>query len=250
MDENYTIQKLLALRKLTRAIGDVVCNQMAEYVTTLTPSFRQKSIFGDNIQGGSKEQVKGADQAFKELQTLYEGVVVTKPFHLPKELKSPLIPMTGTLELTPVEYTHLAKGASESREISVTRPFKSVLAYSGYGPRRLTGLLTDTSRNNGELQQFVLHYLAMHILLSKQSGLSKLFQTLHFPIEIGRLPGFGELPITFIASSISTSLPPDELIIESTELSGKNAFEEIVDIGDIQQLGDPLKERLLDLIKS
>jgi hypothetical protein len=250
MDENYTIQKLLTLRKLTRAIGEVVCQQMAEYVTALTPLFRQKSIFGDHIQGGSKEPVKGADQAFKELQTLYEAVVVTKPFHLPKELKSPLIQMTGTLELTPVEYTHLAKGAAESREITVSRPFKSVIAYSGYGPRRLTGLLTDISRNNGELQQFVLHYLAMHILLSKQSGLSKLFHTLHFPIEIGRLPGFGELPITFIASSISTSLPPDELIIESTELSGKNAFEEIVNVGDIEQLGDPLKERLLDLIKS
>jgi hypothetical protein len=243
MDENYTIQKLLTLRKLTRAIGEVVCQQMAEYVTALTPLFRQKSIFGDHIQGGSKEPVKGADQAFKELQTLYEAVVVTKPFHLPKELKSPLIQMTGTLELTPVEYTHLAKGAAESREITVSRPFKSVIAYSGYSPRRLTGLLTDISRNNGELQQFVLHYLAMHILLSKQSGLSKLFHTLHFPIEIGRLPGFGELPITFIASSISTSLPPDELIIESTELSGKNAFEEIVNVGDIEQLGDPLKER-------
>ena len=219
-------------------------------MTTLTPLFRQKSIFGDHIQGGAKEQIKGADQAFKELQTLYEAVAVTKPFHLQKELKSPLIQMTGTLELAPVEYTHLAKSAAESREITVTRPLKSVLAYSGYSPRHLAGLLTDVSRNNGELQQFVLHYLAMHILLSKQSGLTKLLATLHFPIETGRLPGFGELPITFIASSISTSLPPDDLIIESTELSGKNAFEEIVNVADIEQLDDPFKERLLRLVNN
>ena len=85
MDENYTTQKLLGLRKLTKAIGDAVSTQMAEYVATLTPLFRQKLIFGEHIQGGAKEQVKGADQAFKELQTLYEAVAVAKPFHLQKE---------------------------------------------------------------------------------------------------------------------------------------------------------------------
>ena len=248
MDEIYTTQKLLALRRLTRAIGDVVCTQMAEYIATLTPLFRQKLVFGDHIQGGTKEQVKRSDQAFKELQTLYEAVAVKKPFYLPKELKSPLIQMTGSLELASVEYTYSAKSNAESREITVTCPFKSVLTYSGYGPRRLAGLLNDMSRNNGELQQFVLHYLTMNILLSTLPGLTKLFDQLHFPIETGRLPGFGELPITFIASSISTSLPPDDLIIESTELSGKDAFEEILNVGDIERLGDPLKERLLRLV--
>jgi hypothetical protein len=245
MDENYTIQKLLALRKLTRSIGDVVCNQMAEYVATLTPLFRQKLIFGDHIQGGAKEQVRGADQAFKELEKIAGGAEQTVP---PAEGANVTAdPDDRHTQLTPVEYTHLAKGASESREIAVTRPFKSVLAYSGYSPRRLTGLLTDISRGNGELQQFVLHYLAMSILLSKQSGLSKLFQTLHFPIEIGRLPGFGELPITFITSSISPAFP--EHLIISTDFPAK-AFEEIVNVGDIEQLRHPLKERLLDLTKS
>jgi hypothetical protein len=77
-----------------------------------------------------------------------------------------------------------------------------------------------------------------------------MMETLHFPIEVGRLPGFGELPITFITSAVSTNLPPDELIIESTELSGKDAFEEIVDVSDIEKLGDPLKERLTGLVQS
>jgi hypothetical protein len=57
------------------------------------------------------------------------------------------------------------------------------------------------------------------------------------------------LPVTCISSSISTSLPPDELVIESTELSGKDAFEELINVGDIEKLRDPFKERLLDVVR-
>jgi hypothetical protein len=65
---------------------------------------------------------------------------------------------------------------------------------------------------------------------------------------LGRLPGFRELPVTFISSSISTGLPPDELVIESTELAGKDVFEELVNVEDIANIHDPFKERLLELV--
>jgi len=250
MQESFTTEKLLAYRKLTRAIGEIICGQMKEYIATLAPLFRQRAVLGDHIQGAAKESVKGADQAFKELQNLYETVATSRPFNLPKELKSPLMQMTSSLELSPVEYDHVAKSRSESKTIRVTCPFKSVITYAGYSPRRFKQSLADTNRNNDELQQFVLHYLAMHIVISKQPVLTQIFNTLHCPLESGRLPNLADLPITYIGSSISTSLPPDDLVIESTELSGKDAFEEIVNVGDIEKLGDPLKQRLLDLVKS
>ena len=61
---------------------------------------------------------------------------------------------------------------------------------------------------------------------------------------------FGELPITQIDGAIPTILPPDDVIIESTEISGKPAFEELVNLDSIVNLVDPLKDRLIELIKA
>jgi hypothetical protein len=250
MEEAYTTQKLIALRKLTRTVGEIICGQMKDYITTLTPLFRQRAVFGENIQGFGKEPAPLADKAFAELQTLYGTVATAAPFHLPKELKTPLMQMTASLELTPWEYPHVAKTDSESKTVTVTSPFKSIVTYAGYTPRRLRDLLANRNRNNDELLQFVLHYLAMHVVVSKQPGLTQLLNTLHVQIASTQLPDFGALPITTITSLVSTSLPPDQQVIDSTELSGKDAFEELVNVGDIQNLRNSLQEKLLTLANS
>ncbi|WP_151898922.1 hypothetical protein [Nitrosospira lacus] len=250
MNDTYTTQKLLNLRRLTRTIGETISGRMKAYIATLTPLFRQRAVFGEYIQASGKETIKGADQAFKELQGLYETIAVAAPFHLPRELNSPLMQMTSSLELTPWEYIHTAGKDGESKTITVTSPFKSIITYTGYSPKRLKELLTNRNRNDGELQQFVLHYLAMHIVISKQPGLAQILNTLHFPLASSQLPDFGALPITYITSSISTSLPPDALVIESTELSGKNAFEELINVEDIGNLGDPFKDQLMEMLKA
>ena len=43
---------------------------------------------------------------------------------------------------------------------------------------------------------------------------------------------------------------PDDVIIESTEVSGMDAFEEVVNVDDIAALRDPLRERLLEIVKA
>jgi hypothetical protein len=250
MEKNMSTKPLLAQRKLTRTIGQVLSERMKTYIATLTPLFRQRGVFGAHIQGSGTEHVKTADQAFKELQGLYDKVASSAPFHLPKGIESPLMQMTSSLELTPWEYLHVAKADRDTKKVTVTCPFKSIVTYSGYTPRRLSELLNERNRNNGMLQAAVLHYLAMHIVVARQPGLAGLFETLHFPLASGHLEEFGDLPITYIGSSITTSLPSDELVIESTEMSGMDAFEEIVNVEDIEKLRDPLRERLLDVVKS
>jgi hypothetical protein len=250
MNETSTPQKLLLDRRLTRAIGEVVCGQMREHVATLAPIFRPRSIFGDHIQGIGKEAGKNADQAFKELQASYDAIALTRPFNLPKELKAPLMQMTSTVELSPTEYAHQVGANGAQKTVQITRPFKWILTYSTYSPRRLKQLLTDLNRNDDELQQAVLHYLVMSIVIAKQPGLRAIFEAIHFPLVTGRLPGFGELPVTYVESSISTRLPDDALVAESTDLSGKDAFEEIVNLDDIDKLRDPLKERLMEIRQS
>jgi len=250
MEEAFTTQKLLALRKLTRAAGEIINGHMREYVGTLGPLFRQRAVFGDYIQGSGKEPVKNGEQAFKELKNLYETVAPAAPFYLPKELSSPLMQMTPSLEFTPWEYSYVAKADEQGKTVTVTSPFKFVISYSTYSPLRLKELLASRDRNEGELQQCVLHYLAMHVVISKQPGLSKILDTLHFPLGSCQLPGLGALPVACIASSITTALPPDRLVIESTELSGKNAFEELINPGDVENLGDCFKKLLADCLES
>jgi hypothetical protein len=73
---------------------------------------------------------------------------------------------------------------------------------------------------------------------------------LHYNLSSVRMPEFGELPITCIASSVPTIRPPDDVVLESVEISGQNAFEEVVDVEGIVNIQDPFKEQLMNLIKT
>jgi hypothetical protein len=109
----------------------------------------------------------------------------------------------------------------------------------------------DRDRPAEELQESLLHYLVLHQVMTKQTGLTKLLEALHFPINPNeQLPGFGALPITTVSASVSTIRPPDNVIIESTEVSGFNSFEEVVKVADIIELRDPLSDRMLEMVKS
>lgn len=250
MEERNDIQKLLVLRKLTRAISDLLRGQMKEYLSTLAPLLRPKIVLGDYVQGSTKELVKSADKAFKELQSVYETVATAKPFFLSKELKPPLEIISTTIEFTPMEYSHVIQTDSGSKTVTVTSPLKWVLNYSGFTAGRLRELLADRGRNVSEVQAFVIHYLVMHIVVSKQAGITKIFDALHFPFSTGYSQEFGDLPLTFISSSVSTALPADDVILQSTEVSGMDAFEEVVNLDDIQKIREPLKEQLLHLVRS
>ena len=96
MNGRESTQSLLVLRKLTRAIADIVRAQLTDYLSTLAPLLRPKMVLGEYIEGGPKESTRRADKAFKELQALYQTVATSKPFHLQPELVPPLrLPSTG-----------------------------------------------------------------------------------------------------------------------------------------------------------
>jgi hypothetical protein len=251
MEENYSIQRMLDLRKLTRAIAELLRGQMRDYMVSLAPLYHPRTVLGEYVQGSTKEALKGANAVFKELQALYDSIAPTRPFNLSKDVKAPLDIYGGALELTAVEYTYQATVDQTSKTVAVTMPFRWIVSYPGCSPARLRELAADRNRSAEELQHAVLHYLALHLVMTKQTGLTKILEALHFPVRPNeRLPGFGNLPMTIISSSVSTIRPPDSVIIESTEISGINAFEEVVNIADIIELRDPLSDRLIELAKT
>jgi hypothetical protein len=249
MNGRDSIQSLLALRKLTRAITDIVRVQMTEYLKTLTPLLRPHVVLGEYIHGGQKEPTRKADKIFKDLQSMYETVAASKPYHLPRELNPPLdFPRVG-LEITPLDYIHVIQSGDETRRIKVRCPLTWVLTYTDFPPNRLQELLETKGRDASEIQRFVLSYLVLHLLTTNEPGLMQIFEALHFPITTTKSPQFGELPVTRIGVPIATTRPSDAVVIESAELTGMDAFEEIVQVEDIARLADPLKSRLLELAR-
>ena len=249
-EERFTTQDLLVLRKLTRAVADHLRGRIREYLVTLAPLLRPTRVLGEYVQGSTRGAVKGAEKAFKDLQGLYESIATKKPFEISRELRAPIDILSSAPEIAPVEYTHVATNGQDRKNITVTSPLKWTLTYSGFSPARLRDLLIDRKRSAEELPQFLLHYLVMQIVVSRQSGLIDLLSALHFPVGTETSPEFAQLPITTISTHVSTFLPPDGMIMESTEISGVNVFEEVIKLKDVQAIGNPLKEHLLDLVKT
>ena len=249
MDRRDSTQSLLVLRKLTRAIADIARAQMTEYLATLAPLLRPKMVLGDYVEDGSKESTRRSEKALKELQTLYDSVAAAKPFNLPRELTLPLRLVGTGLEITPVDTAHVIKSGSETRTIMVRSPLTWTLTFSGYPPTRLPDLLKAKLRTGDELGQLVVSYLLMHVVTTNSPGLLNMFEALHFPITATTVPEFGPLPITRIGIALTTTRPSDEVILQSAELTGMDAFEEVVNPNELSRLRDPLKERLMEVAR-
>jgi len=246
-----SIQSILTLRKLTRAIADVARAQMVEYLVGLTPLLQPRTVFGEYIQGGQKDSSHKAEKALKELQPLYEKVAAAKPFLLPRELNPPFSLSNVPIEITPLDYTHMAQaGGAGARKILVRRPLTWVLSYSGYAPTRLQELLDTRMRAVDALQRYVIAHLVLHLVIKNQPGVAQMLNALHFPITTTQSPESGELPVTLIGVAINTSRPADALILESAELTGMDAFEEVINPEDIVRLSDPLRDRLVEIART
>jgi hypothetical protein len=249
MEQGYTTERLLALRKLTRVIADVLRSQMKDYLSTLAPLMHPKNVLGNYVGNQAYEVSRTGERTFSEFRELYQALAQSRVFNLPREFKTPLELINPKLEMTPVEYKHVATSATQTKTINVTSPLKWALSYAGFSPARGTALLADKLRRSDDLQQFVLHNLMMHAVVSGQTGVAQLLEALHFPLSIERTEELGDLPICYISSSVSTIRLPDDVIIESTEISGMDAFEEIVNLEDVARLHDALKGKLTTLVK-
>jgi hypothetical protein len=247
MAESFTIERVSGLRRLTRAVADALTEQVSGYLATLGPLFRPRRVLGEHVRGSEREPVKGADRVFRELQSLFDNVARAQPFTLVRELKSPIDISSVTLEIHPVEYRYEADSAGEKRVVTVRSPFSWTLCYAGYGPDALTELLAHRTGANEELFEWLKHQLVLHATIANQPGLIDIMGRLQFPISFTSEPGSGALPIVRIHSPLSTIRPPDDVITQSVELSGMDAFEEVINVEDIARMTDALKERLLQI---
>ena len=249
MSETFTTQRMLALRKLTRAATGIMEQHLKDALSAVGPLMQPKSLLGDYIRG-VKEPVRGAEALFRSVAELYQEVAAQKPFGVPGELSSPLDLRNTSVDVTPMEYSYTAKVNGTSKQVRVTSPFVWVLHYRGYSPEDLKTLLGSVSPSDAEIRSFVLHYVTLRFLVMQQAPLTKILSALRYSVTEATQPEFGKLPFIHIGGPISTVRPPDEIIIETTEMTGSDGFEEVIDLKALAALRDPVREELVDLAKA
>lgn len=243
-------RKFIALRKLTRTMAETLRSDLRSTLITIEPLLRPRTVFGEHVQGHGKDLVKGADRAFKDLAADYSEVAGSKPFHIPKELKSPFEVMSASLEMQPVEYSYTARSDRDSKTVKISSPLKWVVNYRDYGLEDLKRVLADRNRTEEQLRRFVVHFLLVEHVFTRQPGIKDMLASLRFPPVVERRPEFGSLPITCITTAVSTYRPDDEVIVETTEISGSEEFEEFVKVSDVTNLTDAYRDKLLELVKA
>ena len=132
----------------------------------------------------------------------------------------------------------------------VTAPLTWILSYAGFSLARLRALIADSNRSREELQRVLTHHLLLHVVLEKKSGLRALLDALHFSVKTETIPEFGELPLMVVTSAVKTERPPDDVILESTDLSGVDASEEIVRVTNVAGMVDARRARLLEIVEA
>jgi hypothetical protein len=172
-----------------------------------------------------------------------------RPFDLRKELPTPLESFGGQIALYEWEYLYDVR-STEARTITVVSPLTWVLAYpSTYTLSMMRQVVAGKQERDAEgVRSFVLRACLMHLLFSKLPDLDALFEGLRYQVEIRKSPQLGDLPMVTVSAPVPTIRPADDLLLAATALSGRSAFEEVIDDYQATHIPDPLQAQILKVL--
>lgn len=250
MDSPIDFQRLLKLRKLTRAVSEHFSKQLRSYLRILTPLLDPRRTFGTYIHRDSKLSPPNAEKQFSELAKVYESLRGQGPCERLEKLSTPMDILAAPAEIKTAQYSYVAEQENEQKTITVISPLKWIVSYQGIDADRLQKLISGHTITPGsELKKYILHHLVMQSILAKKPGVCTILEAMRYPVKPSHSSEFEKLPIVYITCPISTIRPPDNLIIQGTELSGTSTFEEVINFDDISQMSDPFKDQLVSFVK-
>lgn len=237
-------QEFLELRQTTNKISSFLSLRLKEHLTTLRPLFIPRKLLGTYIKSSMQQEVNGSDKAFAELQERFSAICGS-PFELPKKLQPPLPPMSNMLECIPLQY-ELTIDGDTSKSITITSPTRFLISYQCECPiDRLQGMLNGKeAKQTDDMRQALICHLSLVLLLEYFPALKILLEDLRYQVDIYKIPDLGNLPAIMLTAPLATFLPPDKFITEITQLSGIQAFQELVAQDAIENMPDLLKEEL------
>lgn len=242
------MDELMTLRASTQAISAWLQLELTGRVGTIQPLLAPRRLLGEHIKSAFRERVRAADKNFEELQQSYREIS-GNPFRLPSRLDSPIDPISTDLVLYPWEYAHTIGEGDAAKTVSIKSPFRWILIYETpitfEQVRKM--LAGSVARSEPDLKQFALSALVADMMLHRNTGLCELLKALRY--DVGRTTSreTGKLPLAVISCPVRSFRPADEAITNVTSLSGVPAFEELIEQDSIEQLEDPLRNKLLEL---
>ncbi len=244
-----TFQELTELRRKTEIVSKFLQEQLAAHLETLRPVLSPERVFSKYL--GAKGDHTLADRAFAQLQQNYR-VFSGRPFDVPSEFDPQWLTLVGNrLTLYPWEYAHEAKTDRETKTITMASPVRWVVSFtSAYALSQVRqGLAGKGERRAEHIRQFVVNALVTQLTLSHATGLATLFADLRYQVQTEHAPDLPKLPLTTIAFGLPSFRPADDLILSATSFSGISAFIELIDVGALSRLQDPLKARIEELLR-
>jgi len=241
------LEQMGHLRDASQQIVQFLNTRLSGYLTTLTPLFAPRKVLGEFMESAYRERVPGADKNFAAIEKRYKGIA-RETFGMPSKLGTPLANIKNQLEVYPLEYLHKLNG-DNGQTVRISSPVKWVMAYaSAY---TLSDLLEQRVQGekpeSGDLKQLMLNSLTMWRLVKQSPEVARLLEDLRFSVSIETDSASGELPYVVLTSDVPAFRPQDDLIRTVTQLSGKQVFEELIDVDAIAGMPDPFTVKLQEL---
>jgi hypothetical protein len=242
--KDIDLEQMGHLRNVSQKIVQFLNTRLSAYLTTITPLFAPRKILGEFMESAYQERVPGADKNFAEIEKRYKAIA-RETFAMPSKLGTPLANIKNQLEVYPWEYLHQLDGDS-SQTVRISSPVKWVMAYaSGYTLSDLLEQRVQGEKHDiGDVKQLMLNSLTLWKLVEQSPEIAQLLGDLRFSVTIETATVSGELPYVVLTSDVPAFRPQDDLIRTVTQLSGKQVFEELIDVDAIADMFDPFKDKL------
>ena len=246
--ESPSTGALETLRSITERISKLLQERTQSYLDVLRPALAPQRVLGQYMEHPNSKPVTGADKTWSRLSTVYR----TTAQHirgLPSGLDAPIPAIDPHIELYPWEYQYTPSAAGENKPITVTCPTKWVVSFRS--PYTLSefrqAIATGRADQPKQLQQFAVHAIVAGFMLRSLPKGDEFFNDLRLKLGEETAAHCGNLPVTTLASYVTSHLPGDDVVVSTTRLSGVARFMENVDVDSIKNLADPLRDQLLKL---
>jgi hypothetical protein len=247
--KNLDNQEFFRLRQGTEKIAAALIRRLTGHLDILSPLFLPRKLLGTYVKSAVAEDVPVSDKAFADLQERY-AAVCEKPFGLPRKLQPPLPALSSQVDVTLFQYPLVLAG-SDNKPVSITSPTRWVLSFRSECPMpRLRAMVAGKEpRQPDDMRQSLIAHIAPVVFLKHYPAVGQLLEDLRYGVEVRELVDLGGLPVVMLTAPIETFLPPDDFILQITQLSGISAFQELVGTEAVENVADPYRDALLNLAR-
>ena len=239
------LAQMAPLRDVSQKISQHLQQTISGYLSPLAPLLAPNRVLGEHLTGYSRDRLPNADKNFAQLEERYVRLC-QHTFRLPSKIRSPVPPIKLTLDVHPWEYLY----EIGDRTIIISSPVKWVLAYES--PFGLSNLLRAKMAGEKpqpeETKQLIINSLTLWMMMERSRGIKQILEDLRFPVSVDTSPISGDLPYIVLTAATEAFRPQDDLINMVIQLSGRPAFEELVDPDAVANIRDPIVDKINEII--